>query len=714
MFKTHVLIIEQGAVLIGGKVLYCFTIPKVIMKRLSTILLALITMHQTFGQQKLTPETLWQIGRVGAPAISSDGKQVLVEVKNYDLPTNKGLNTVYLMPTSGGSPIAVLKPELNAFGTRFRPDGQRITFLSAKDGDVQLYESNLDGSNIIQITQVKGGIEGYKYAPSLNNIMYIAKVKLDQTVNEMYPDLPLVKARIIDGLYYRHWDSWHDYSYNHPFVVGYQNGAIVGNAIDVLGDEKYHAPEPPFGDENEFSWSPDGKRLAFSCKKLNGTPSAVSTNTDIFIYNTENKQTTNITELNSGYDREPQFSPDGKKIAWLSMKRAGNEADKNRLMVYYFSEKREVEVTKNFDYTTDAFCWTNTGSQLYFIAQYQGTRNVFTSTEKPKKSGAEYTEVKQLTKGDNDYTAIALAGNEKAFTLVGARQNMSNPTELFSITKNGEERQITFFTQSIWSNVKLGKVEKRWITTTDGKQMLTWVIFPPDFDSRKRYPTLLYCQGGPQSMVSQYFSYRWNFQLMANSGYIVIAPNRRGLPGFGSEWNDAIIGDYSGQCMRDYLSAVDEVSKETYVAKDKRAAVGASFGGYSVYWLAGNHQQRFKTFVAHCGMFNIESWYGTTEEMFFANNDNKGPYWQAPRSKNYDNSPHKFIQNWDSPILVIHNEKDFRVPLGQGQEAFNAAQLKGLQSRFLYFPDENHWVTKPQNSILWQRVFFEWLDYHLK
>ena len=669
---------------------------------------------QTYAQQKLTPETLWQLGRVGNPVISIDGKQVLFEVKNYEVATNKGANTVYLIPSAGGTPVAVVKPETGAFGSRFRPDGQRITFMSAKDGDVQLYEANLDGSNITQITQVKGGIEGYKYAPAMNNIMYIAKVKLDETVNDMYPDLPLVKARIIDGLYYRHWDSWHDYTYNHPFVVSYQNGAITGTAVDVLGEEKYHAPEPPFGDENEMNWSPDGKRLAFSCKKLNGTPSAVSTNTDIFIYNTETKSSTNITELNSGYDREPQFSPDGKKSAWLSMKRAGNEADKSRLMVYYFSSKQEVEVTKDFDYTTDAFCWTNNGSQLFFISQYQGTRNIFTSTEKVKKAGAEFTEVKQITKGDNDYLSIALAGNEKAFTLIGARQNMSNPTELFNITKNGEERQITFITQPVWSNVKQGKVEKRWITTTDGKQMLTWVIYPPDFDSRKRYPTLLYCQGGPQSMVSQYFSYRWNFQLMANNGYIVIAPNRRGLPGFGSEWNDAIIGDYSGQCMRDYLSAVDEISKETFVAKDKRAAVGASFGGYSVYWLAGNHQKRFKTFVAHCGMFNIESWYGTTEEMFFANNDNKGPYWQAPRSKNYDNSPHKFIQNWDSPILVIHNEKDFRVPLGQGQEAFNAAQLKGLPSRFLYFPDENHWVTKPQNSILWQRVFFEWLDYQLK
>lgn len=684
------------------------------MKKLVYILFTLLMIQQAFAQQKLTPEMLWQMGRVGNPTLSPDGKTVLYEVKTYDVPTNKGINILYLMPAVGGAATAISTAEVNAFSSRFRPDGLKITFLSAKDGDVQLYEMNLDGTGITAITKVAGGIEGYKYAPAMNNIMYIAKVKLEQTVTEMYPDLPLVKARIIDGLYYRHWDSWSDFTYNHPFVVGYQNGALVGDAIDLLGEEKYHAPEPPFGDENEMSWSPDGKKLAYSCKRLNGTPSAVSTNTDIFIYNTETKQTTNITELNSGYDREPQFSPDGKKIAWLSMKRAGNEADKNRLMVYYFGTKQELEVTKNFDYTTDAFSWTNNGTQLFFICQYQGTKNIFTSTEKVKKTGAEYSEVKQLTKGDNDYLSISLRGTEKAWTLIGARQNMSAPTELFSITKNGEERQITNVTQPVWGNIKLGKVEKRWITTTDGKQMLTWVIYPPDFDVRKRYPTLLYCQGGPQSMVSQYFSYRWNFQLMANNGYIVIAPNRRGLPGFGSEWNDAIIGDYSGQCMKDYLSAVDEVSKETYVAKDKRAAVGASFGGYSVYWLAGNHQQRFKTFIAHCGMFNIESWYGTTEEMFFANNDNKGPYWQAPRSKNYDNSPHKFIQNWDSPILVIHNEKDFRVPLGQGQEAFNAAQLKGLPSRFLYFPDENHWVTKPQNSILWQRVFFEWLDYHLK
>lgn len=685
------------------------------MKKICYSFLLLFMVHQAFAQQqKLTPETLWQLGRVGNPVLSPDGKQLLYEVKTYSIEANKGTNVIYITTPSGGNGTALTDAATNAFSARFRPDGKRITFLSAKSGDVQLYEMNLDGSNPVQITQVAGGIECYKYSPAMNSIVYAAKVKLEQTVAEMYPDLPEVKARIIDGLYYRHWDAWSDYTYTHPFIAGYQDGQLVGTPLDLLGEEKFHSPEPPFGDESEFSFSPDGKRFAFSCKRLNGTPSAVSTNTDIFVYNTETKNTINISELNSGYDRTPQFSPDGKKIAWLSMKRAGYEADKNRLMVYYFADKKEIEVTKNFDYPVESYSWNSNGTQLYFIASIQATQNIFSSNEKVKKSGAEYPEVKQLTKGDNDYVGLTVSGAEKTLTLVGARQNISSPTELFAINKNGEERQLTFVTKPVWDNVKLGTVEKRMIETTDGKQMLTWVIYPPDFDSRKRYPTLLYCQGGPQSAVSQFFSYRWNFQLMANNGYIVIAPNRRGLPGFGSEWNDAIMGDYGGQCMKDYLSAVDEVSKATYVAKDKRAAVGASFGGYSVYWLAGNHQQRFKTFIAHCGMFNIESWYGTTEEMFFANNDNKGPYWQAPRSRNYDNSPHKFVQNWDSPMLVIHNEKDFRVPLGQGMEAFNAAQLKGIQSRFLYFPDENHWVTKPQNSVLWQRIFFEWLDYHLK
>lgn len=683
------------------------------MKRL-LYLIIMLTGLQVSAQQKLTPELLWQLGRVGNPVLSPDGKQLVFEVKRYDLQANRGTNYIFVTTPSGGTPVMVGDSVTNGFSARWRPDGKKITYMSAQSGDVQLWEMNADGSAKTQITSVEGGIECYKYSPAMNNIVYAAKVKLEQTITEMYPDLPQVNARIIDGLYYRHWDSWSDYTYTHPFIVSYNDGAVKGEATDLLKDEKYHSPVPPFGDDIEFTWSPDGKKLAYSCKKLSGTSSAVSTNTDVYIYTLETRFVQNISELNSGYDREPQFSPDGKKIGWLSMKRAGYEADKNRLLVYYFDSKKTIEVTEKFDYPVEGFQWNSNGTSVFFIASYQGTRQIFTSNEKVKKSGAEYSEVKPVTKGDHDYVGFSVIGTEKGFTLVGAKQSMSMPTELFNINKSGVETQITFTNKSTWDHVTLGKVEKKMITTTDGKQMLTWVIYPPNFDSRKRYPTLLYCQGGPQSMVSQFFSYRWNFQLMANNGYIVIAPNRRGLPGFGTEWNDAIMGDYGGQCMKDYLSAVDEISKETYVAKDKRAAVGASFGGYSVYWLAGNHQQRFKTFIAHCGMFNIESWYGSTEEMFFANNDNKGPYWQTPRSKNYDNSPHKFVQNWDSPMLIIHNEKDFRVPLTQGMEAFTAAQQKGLQSRFLYFPDENHWVNKPQNSVLWQRVFFEWLDYHLK
>lgn len=685
------------------------------MKRI-TIVLLLLACTSLYAQERLTPEMLWKLGRVNNPQVSPDGKTVLYEVKKYDLAANKGTNFIYSVSPAGGTPVQLTDDATNAFNVKWRPDGKKITFLSASAGDVQLYEANPDGSGKAQVTFVQGGISSYKYAPNLSMLAYSADVKLDRTVNEMYADLPMVQARIIDGLFYRHWDSWHDYAYSHIFIAPYTDGKLAGEATDIMKDERYDAPLQPFGGDEQYNWSPDGKRIAYTCKKMTGTPEAVSTNSDIFIYNLDTKYLQNLTEQNAGYDQDPQFAADGKKIAWLSMRRIGYESDKNRLMVYYFADKRTVDVSEKFDYPVDAFQWINNGTALYFIAQYQGTKNIFTAAEKVKKTGAIYTEVEPVTKGDHDYIGLSLAApDKKTFVMVGAKQTMSMPTELFSINNKGVESQLTFTNQALLNTVQMGKVEKRMIPTSDGKQMLTWVIYPPNFNPQKRYPTLLYCQGGPQSMVSQFFSYRWNFQLMANNGYIVVAPNRRGLPGFGSEWNDQIIGDYGGQCMRDYLSAIDEVSKETFVAKDKRGAVGASFGGYSVYWLAGNHQKRFKAFVAHCGMFNMESWYGSTEEMWFANNDNKGSYWSVPRPKNYDlASPHKFVQNWDAPILVIHNEKDFRVPITQGMEAFTAAQLKGLQSRFLYFPDENHWVSKPQNSVLWQRVYFEWLDNWLK
>jgi dipeptidyl aminopeptidase/acylaminoacyl peptidase len=665
-------------------------------------------------KEKLTPELLFKLGRVNNPQLSPDGKTVLYEVKNYDVATNKGTNIIYTISLPLGKPVAVSESAQNAFDVQWRPDGKKITFLSATSGSVQLWEMDANGNNKTQVSAVEGGINAYKYAPTLNQIAYASDVKLDQSPADIYPDLPATKdARIIDGLFYRHWDSWHDYAYSHLFIASYTNGKITGDAVDIMKDERFDAPLQPFGGSEQFNWSNDGKKLAYTSRKLNGTAEAVSTNSNIYIYHTTTQQTTNLTESNSGYDVGPIFSADGNRIAWLSMRRAGNEADKNRLMVHYFDSKNTVEATQDFDYGTENFQWS--GNNLYFIAEYQGTKNIFTAQEAAGKKGFYFPEVKPVTKGDHDYLSFSLYNpDKKTFVLVGAKQSMSLPTELFTITNKGVETQLTFTNKNITDQITWGKVEKRMVTTTDGKQMLTWVIYPPNFNPSKQYPTLLYCQGGPQSMVSQFFSYRWNFQLMANNGYIIVAPNRRGTPGFGQEWTDKISGDYGGQAMQDYLSAIDEVSKETFVAKDRRGAVGASFGGYSVYWLAGNHQGRFKTFIAHCGMFNMESWYGSTEEMWFANNDNQGPYWQEPQPKNFSASPHQFVKNWNTPILVIHNEKDFRVPLTQGMEAFTAAQLKGIKSRFLYFPDENHWVSKPQNSILWQRVYFDWLDTYLK
>jgi dipeptidyl aminopeptidase/acylaminoacyl peptidase len=293
---------------------------------------------------------------------------------------------------------------------------------------------------------------------------------------------------------------------------------------------------------------------------------------------------------------------------------------------------------------------------------------------------------------------------------------MNHAAELYGFNiKKGTERVITHTNDEIYNSIALSKIEKRWVKTTDGKEMLTWVILPPNFDSTKTYPTLLYCQGGPQSAVSQFYSFRWNFQLMAANDYVIIAPNRRGLPSFGTEWNEAISKDWGGQAMKDYLAAFDEISKESYIDQNNAGAVGASYGGYSVYMLAGIHEKRFKSFVAHCGLFNLESWYGSTEELFFANFDIGGPYWENPAPKSYAKfSPHKYAQNWDTPIFVIHGGRDYRVPDTQGMEAFQVAQLKGLKSRFLYFPKEGHWVLQPQNGLVWHREYFKWLDETLK
>jgi dipeptidyl aminopeptidase/acylaminoacyl peptidase len=681
----------------------------------------------SFAQQNLSVEKLWQLGRVSDQQVSPDGKLIIFGVKNYDVKVNKGTNIIYKCDINGGNKIAITNAEMNAFSARFTPDGKKISFLKATGGNVALFEMNLDGKNETLVLNIPGGISGYKYSPKMNNIAFTADVKLDQEVKEIYPDLDKCNARIIDGLFYRHWDAWHDYAYSHLFIVPYSNGQTNGDAIDIMKNEKFDCPLQPNGDDDEFNWNPAGTKLAYDSRKLTGTAEALSTNSDIYEYDLLTQKTMNLSAGNKGYDRNPKYSPNGNKIAWLQMIGAGNESDNQRICVLDLPIDTNYEMIRGEKTSVIRFEFTGSPTKdlhienfefdsdlsFYYIVIEKGTKQIY-YTNNFRIANNKYPE--KITNGDHDYTSVLVYKIGKKTMLLGSRMSISMPTELFTIDpKSKKQTQITFTNQDILNQTQMGKVEKRITKTTDGKDLMSWVIYPPNFDASKKYPTLLYCQGGPQSALSQFFSYRWNFQLMAANGYIVIAPNRRGMPGHGSEWNDAITGDYGGQCMKDYLSAIDDISNELYVNKDKLGAVGASFGGFSVYWLAGNHNKRFKTFIAHCGMFNMESWYGTTEEMYFANNDNKGPYWsQTEHPNNFDASPHKFVKNWDAPMLVIHNEKDFRVPLGQGMEAFTAAQLKGLPSRFLYFPDENHWVTKPQNSVLWQRVFFDWLDRSLK
>jgi dipeptidyl aminopeptidase/acylaminoacyl peptidase len=476
--------------------------------------------------------------------------------------------------------------------------------------------------------------------------------------------------------------------------------------------EPYDTPLQPFGGDEQISWAPDGSRIAYTCKKLEGTSAAVSTNSDIYVYNVYNQKTENRSLGNSGYDTNPMFSPDGTQLLWLSMEGKGYEADKNNVVIYDYGLLTRQTYTEKYQYSVEKAQWTPDGRMIYFNAAVDGAVQLFSLN--PMDNSNKIVQISSLAQDVSDFSIGQI---DKNYMPVGNIMSMSMPNELFLLQPNNKNKRLTNVNTEALSHIKMGKVEKREIKAKDGKDILTWVIYPPDFNpkAKKKYPALLYCQGGPQSPVSQFFSYRWNFQLMAANGYIVVAPNRRGLPGFGQEWTDQIAGDWGGQAMQDLLSAIDDVSSESFVDKDKLGCVGASYGGYSVYWMAGNHDKRFKCFVAHAGVFDLNSMYGTTEEMFFVNHDLKGPYWQKENASQYDIfSPHRYVQNWNTPILVIHNEKDFRVPLGQGMEAFTAAQTRGIPSRFLYFPDEGHWVTKPQNSILWQRVYFDWLDKYLK
>jgi dipeptidyl aminopeptidase/acylaminoacyl peptidase len=675
------------------------------MKTRLTIAILFLFSVSLIAQQTLTPELLWKLKRVYGMQISPDGANVMYGVSDYDLEANNGKRSLYIKPVNGGKARMISKPGNSIYDELWRPDGKKIGFLAEAESGMQWFEMNPDGSNVVQVTNMDGGISNFLYAPDLKHVSFTVAVKMKDDIHDLYPDLPEANARIMDDLMYRHWDKWDDYTNSHLFLAEYDDGRI-SDPQDIMVIEPFDTPLKPFGGREEIAWSPDGKSIAYTCKKRKGKEYAVSTNSDIYLYSLANKKTVNLTEGMPGYDKNPVFSPNGQMILWSSMERAGFESDRNRIFVMDIASKKKKDITYGFDYAANDPAWSSDGNMIYFISGTNATYQLFSLNV---KSGL----IDQITSGRHNITGFALVNDKEAIV---SKMDMNRPVELHKAAlQGGQLNAFTHVNDGIYKKIKTGKIEERWIETTDGKQMLTWVIYPPDFDPAKKYPALLYCQGGPQSAVSQFFSYRWNFQLMAANGYIIVAPNRRGLPSFGREWNDQISKDWGGQNMQDYLSAIDALKKENFVDENRLGCIGASYGGYSVYWLAGHHEKRFKTFLAHCGLFNLESWYLTTEEMFFANWDIGGPYWKPEFEKAYQGfSPHRFVQNWDTPIMVIHGQKDFRVPVEQGMGAFQAAQLQDIPSRFLYFPEEGHWVLSPQNGVLWHREFFRWLDAWLK
>ena len=665
----------------------------------------------TVKDGRLTPEALWAMGRIGSSSVSPDGKRIVYTVSYYSVKANKSHTVIYIMNADGSENTLLTTGAASEMKPAWIKGGQKIAFLTSEGGSSQIWEMNIDGSGRKQLSNYEGDIEGFRFSPDGSKVVFISQVKYGKRTSDLYPDLDKASGMVIDDLMYKHWDEWVQ-SVPHPFVASF-DGNKVGQATDILQGEPYESPMKPFGGIEQIAWSTDSKQIAYTCRKKTGKEYSVSTDSDIYLYDIESKQTRNLckedaADKNMGYDTNPKFSPDGKRIAWQSMERDGYESDRNRLCVMDLKSGQKTYVTESFQSGVDDYCWAPDGKTLYFTGVWHATSMIHSTNLKG--------EVKQLTDGMYDYASVAVLNDKQLLT---KRHSLSAADELFTVSlkKKTEVVRITKENDHIFSQLNLGKVEPRWTKTVDGKDMLSWVVYPANFDPNKKYPTLLFCEGGPQSPVSQFWSYRWNLQIMAANDYIVIAPNRRGLPGFGMEWLEEISTNYGGHCMDDYLSAIDDIAQEPYVDKDRLGCVGASFGGDSVYWLAGHHNKRFKAFIAHDGFFNMEQQYLETEELWFANWDLGGPYWDKENpavQRSYANSPHLFVDKWDTPILCIHGEKDYRILASQGMAAFNAAKLRGVPAQLLVFPDENHWVLKPQNGILWQRTFFNWLDRWLK
>ncbi len=640
----------------------------------------------------MTPEIMWKFGRLGSFALSPEGSSVLYTVTKIDLKSEIRKTDIFKISSGGGEPVRLTTE--GGGSPQWFDNGKKIAFVRGSD----LMTMNPDGSEQKKVEGIPE-FEIFNISPAGNKIYFTKRVKLDQTTNEKY-NLPNARVRIIDDLMYRHWNAWSDYSYSHIFVASF-NGSAVSGEKDIMKDQRYESPTAPYYDEREIAWSPDGKYIAYTSKRLKGIEDARSTNSDIYLHEIASGREVNITEGNNGYDRYPVFSPDGSKIALQSMERNGYEADLDRLVIYNLKDNSRNWLSKGWQFDIENLTWAD-NMNVYFTCSYLGTAQVF-------RINLTVKNIEKVTEGVHNMGPV----NLQSGVLVSGITSMSMAPELSNVNLNsGEISQITYINKPIYESVRMGKVEEKYIKTKDNKDLQMWIVYPPDFDAQKKYPALLFCNGGPQSTLDQFWSYRWNLQMMAAKGYIVIAPNRRGDAGFGQAWKEQISGDYGGANMQDYLDATDAMSKEPYVDVNRLGAVGASYGGYSVYYLAGIHGGRFKAFISHCGMFDFTSWYGSTEELWFPNKDIEGPYWNNPKS--YGFSPHLRVDSWDTPILIIVGANDFRIPYTQSMEAFQAAQLHNIPSRMLFFEDETHFVLKPQNSVIWQREFFEWLDTYLK
>lgn len=649
----------------------------------------------------MTPEVLWSFGRLGGVSVSPDGTKAVYGITYFNKEEDRGYTDLYVMTLADGKVTQITDTKSNEAEAIWTPDGKHIAYLYKG----QLWEMEPDGSHAHQITNIEGGINGFVYAPDMSKIVYLKDVQLEPTVKDLHPDLPKAKARIINDQFYRHWNDWVE-GYTHLFIADYAAGKQITNGKDIMEGERWESPVRPWGGVEQIAWTKDSKQLIYTSRKKVGVEYAESTNTDLYAYNLENGKTTNLTEGMMGYDKNPVISPNGKYMAWESMEREGYEADKIRLFVMDLTTGEKKDYSENFEQNAEGLRWSNDNT-IWFISDWHATDEIYSLDITSGK-------ITKHTDGIHNYTSVIPVGEQ----LYATKMSMSMPTELFRVDpKTGKDEQLSFINKNLLAQLTMGKVEKRWVKTTDNKDMLVWMIYPPHFDANKKYPAILYCTGGPQNTISQSWSYRWNFQQMAANGYVIVAPNRRGLPGFGMEWLEQISGDYSGQNIKDYFSAIDDAKKEPYIDENRLGCVGASYGGYSVYYLAGHHNKRFKAFIAHCGIFDLKMQYFTTEEMWFANWDMGGAPWQKNNKvaqRTFANSPDLFVGNWDTPILVIHGQKDFRIDASQGMAAFNAARMRGIPAQYLYFPTECHWVTGCQDGILWQRTFKSWLDKWLK